>query len=243
MAAFTVYNDRLPDPTFGVNSSGAVDPAGSKGPGFSNTTVISNRPVQASRTNSGRGVHRESGSHYWEFGINYHPMRRNEFDTVSSFLDFRNGKLNPFYVVLPQNNKPKDSAFAIFAAANILRFAGAAVAGASHFLMDAAINISGTPLPGDFFTVSDPNDITHEKVYKVTRIETNATYLTANGQPTLAQIRVHTMPPLTKFVADNSIVNWIDPKFRVYQKSDVQEYQLNTDNLYSYQLQVEEIQV
>lgn len=242
MSTFTSFNSRLPDPTFGVNNAGANDAAGVRGPGFANVTVRSNRPAQVSRTISGRGVHRETGAHTWEIDITYNPMVRDAFDTVSSFLDLRNGRLIPFYVVLPQNSKPKDSVFATYASANVIRVSGAQPAGARAILMEAGSTIVGSARPGDFFTITDPNDINHQKVYKVAAVETNDTYQVGSTRPAINQMRVYTLPPLTKFVASQAVVNWIDPKFRVIQKSDVLEYQLNTDNLYQYQLSLEEIQ-
>lgn len=242
MAVFTHFNNRLPDPTFFVNEAGVVDSSGSKGPGFAGVTFRSNRPAQVSKTISGRGVHRETGSHNWEFDIKYHPMKRDDFEVIQAFLDSRNGRLNPFYVVLPQHSRPKDSVFSAFVSANTMTAAGAHSAGSTKVMMQAAVPIPGTAKPGDFFTITDVNDITHQKAYKVTAVETNATYQQGTTRPSTSQIRVHVLPPLTKFVAANSVINWIDPKFRVIQKGDTQEYDLNTDNLYQYGLSLEEIQ-
>lgn len=242
MATFSNFNNRLPDPTFKVDDAGAVSSTGSAGPGFASVSVVSNRPAQVSRTNSGRGIHREAGSHTWEITINYHPMKRDKFDVVSTFLEFRNGRLKPFFVVLPQHSKPKDPAFATFAASNIIRVQGNFSAGSSSILMQTIPTITGKAKPGDFFTISDPNDANHMKAYKVVAVETNDTYKTGSSQPALNQMRVHIMPPLTKYVISQATVNWINPAFRVIQKADVLEYQLNTDNLYQFGLQLEEIQ-
>jgi hypothetical protein len=243
MATFTNFNDRLPDPTFGVSDAGSVDAAGEYGPGFANVTFRNNRPVQSSRTISGRGIQTETGAQNWEIDINYHPMGREDFDVVAAFLDSWNGKLNPFYVVLPQYSKPKNATFATFATNNVIRANGAHAAGLSYINIDALINFTGTPRPGDFFTINDGADSAHKKAYKVTRVETNALYQAGQAQPFLNQLRVHIHPPLVRTVSDNSIINWINPQFRVIQKSDVLEYQLNTDNLWQFQLSLEEIQV
>lgn len=242
MPTFVSFNDRLPDPTFGVSNAGSVDAAGTKGPGFASENVRSIRPVQVSRTISGRGVHRETGSHVWEIDIQYHPMLRAQFDVVASFLDTRNGRLYPFYVVLPQYSKPRDSAFATFAAANVMQIVGTHTAGKESILIDAVPNISGTASFGDFFTITDTNDVNHTKAYKVNRVETNALYQQGTTQPTVKQLRLWITPPLVRDVADNATINWINPRFRVIQKGDVQEYKLDTDNLYQYNLQLEEIQ-
>lgn len=242
MPAFTSFNDRLPDPTFGVSDAGSTDNAGSYGPGFASMTLQSNRPVQVSRTRSGRGVQVSTGEQYWEINITYHPMTRAQFDVVSTFLEARNGRLNPFFVVLPQYNKPKDANFATFVTNNIVRANGAHTAGSQTLNIDADVNFSGAPKPGDYFTITDSADANHKKAYKVVAVESNANYQTGQSQPTLAQFRLHLMPPLVRNVSDNSTINWINPKFRVIQKNDVLEYQLGTDNLYQFQLQLEEIQ-
>jgi len=242
MAAFTNFNNRLPDPTFTVNSAGTVEASGTAGPGFASVTVTSQRPVQVSRTVSGRGIHRETGSHTWEINVSYHPMRRDEFDVVQSFLDARNGRMKPFFVVLPQNSKPKDPVFATYAATNVLSAAVGHQAGTPYVLMQGSAVITGSAKPGDFFTISDANDVNHLKAYKVTRVETNDTYQSGSTRPTTSQIRVHTLPPLAKFVSSGSVINWINPAFRVIQKSDTMEYQLSTDNLYQFGLNLEEIQ-
>jgi hypothetical protein len=239
---FAAFNNRLPDPTFMVDKAGAVvGSSGSRGPGFASVSVTSSRPAQVSRTNSGRGIHRESGSHTWEINITYNPMFRGDFDVVSSFLDFRNGRLNPFYVVLPQNSKPKDPVFASYVLTNEMELAATTNAGATSILIDAPGTISGSPSFGDFLNIVDPNDINHQKTYKVTAVETNANYKTGSVQPSVSQVRVHIMPPLTRQSSTEAKIRWTNPQFRVIQKSDIQEYSLNTDNLYSYSLAVEEI--
>ena len=241
MPTFTFFNDRLPDPTFTVNDAGAVEANSKKGPGFASVRVASNRPVQVSRTMSGRGIHRESGAHHWEISITYNPMTREDFDTVSSFLDARNGRMNPFYVVLPQYSRPKDVAFHSFVLSNAIRVFGAHTAGRSSINMYAASNIAGTPRPGDYFTIADGADINHRKAYKVTRVETNTTYQVGSTRPTTTQVRVHIMPPLVRNVSNNATITWIDPLFRVIQKEEVTEHELNNDNLYQFQLALEEI--
>lgn len=242
MATFASFNNRLPDPNWGVTIAGNADNlTGTRGPGFANVTVTSNRPVQASRTISGRGIQTETGSQYWKITINYHPMQRSDFDTVSSFLDNRNGKLNPFYVVLPQYNKPKNAAFALFVGSTTISVNGSHAAGSSVLNIDAPSAFSGTPLPGDFFNIVDSADVNHQKAYKIVAVETNNLYQEGTTQPTTAQMRLHIMPELTRFTNDNAVIKFIDPQFRVYQTSDVLEYSLDTNNTWQFQLEVEEI--
>lgn len=242
MVSFTTFYDRLPDPTFGLGNAGNLDnSAGTYGPGFASVSVVSNRPVQTSRTLSGRGVSYDTGQHWWEISINYNPMKRDDFDVVSSFLDARNGKLNPFFVVLPQYSKPKDPSFATFVTTNAITVSGAHLAGSQYILMQAGVPIVGTPKPGDFLTFTDSADVNHLKAYKVTRVETNGTYNSNYTQPTTAQVRVWIMPPLTRNLSTGATVNFLNPQFRVYQKTDTLEYALDTNNTWQFQLSLEEI--
>lgn len=242
MAVFNSFSDILPDPVNKITDAGNLDPSGNAGPGFASMRFRSSKDTQVSRTISGRGVGRDSGSHRWEIDINYHPMLRSQFDPIDAFLGARNGRLSPFYVILPQHTKPKDPTFATFVTTNVISVNGAHNAGSSTLLIDAIPNIPGSAKPGDIINISDPTNVNHKKVYKITRVENTANFQAGTPQPTSRQLRLHLNPPLERNVADNAIVVFINPKFRVIMKSDVQEYDLNTDNLYSFSLALEEIQ-
>lgn len=238
---FSSFNNRLPDPTFGLNEAGVLDANGYRGPGFAEVSISSNSPTQVSRTNSGRGVPRSTGSHQWSINITYHPMLRDDFDVVSSFLEARDGRLNPFYVVVPQHSKPKDPVFASFVATNPMVVDGAHLAGDSTLMIDAGSQILGSAKFGDYFNIVDPANVNHKKTYKVVRVETNTTYHVDSVQPRTDQLRLHIKPPLTKATSSGAAIKWINPEFRVIPSGDVIEYKLGTDNLYQFQLNLEEI--
>lgn len=241
MATFNTFSDILPDPVHKVTPQGDLDPSGVPGPGFSAMNFVSNGDTQVSRTNSGRGVHRDQEVQYWSFSIKYNPMLREQFDPVDAFLASRNARRDPFFVVLPQYSKPKNSAFAAFAASNTISNKGAYAAGVSKMMIDSIPAINGDPSPGDMFTISDPANANHLKVYKVTRVETSARYQAATTQPAVTERRIHFSPPLQRNVSDNSEIVFTNPKFRVVAKSDLREYNLDTDNLYQFSLDLEEI--
>ena len=54
--------------------------------------------------------------------------------------------------------------------------------------------------------------------------------------------RLYVVPPVEKDVTDNSTLTYASPLVRVVQKSDVQEYSLGTNNLYTFSLNLEEAQ-
>jgi hypothetical protein len=236
MPTFTSFSDLLPDPNNKINTAGVSDSAGSAGPGFAKIKFRSTNQVQVSRTISGRGVTASPGFHNWEFDINYNPMTRAEFEPVSTFLESRQGRLKPFYVILPQHSAPQNAAFA----SNTLTAAAATNAGSPTLLIAGVIN--GEPTPGDFFTVTDSSDVNHKKTYKVIRVETPSTYQTGTTAPSTNQRRLWTQPPISRAVASGATINFVNPQFRVIQKSDVVEYDLDTDNLYQFSISLEEIQ-
>ena len=242
MATFNSFSNTLPDPLNKITDQGDLDASGTAGPGFSAMQFTSNGETQVSRTNSGRGIQRDQEVQYWSFSIRYNPMFRAQFDPVDTFLASRNARRDPFFVVIPQYSKPKDPLFAVFAAANIVRFAQQHPAGSPNMLIDAPITMTSYPRPGDMFTITDSANANHLKVYKITRVETPARYQAGTTPPVSTACRIHISPPLQRATADNSIVNFINPKFRVISKSDLREHDLDTDNLYSFSLDCEEVQ-
>jgi hypothetical protein len=242
MVTFNSFANILPDPVNKITDSGDIDPTGVAGPGFAGVNFASNGETQVSRTNSGRGVSRDQGRQWWSFSIRYNPMLRDQFDPVDTFLASRNARRDPFYVVLPQYSKPKDSTFNAFALSNTLHVEGDTAAGATNFMLNCTAVINGNPRPGDMFTITDAANANHKKVYKVTRVETSTRYQAGTTAPTTHERRVHINPPLQRFTSNNSIVNFINPLFRVVMKGDVREYELTTENLYNFSLDLEELQ-
>ena len=243
MATFTAFSNILPDPANPITDAGDISvSAGTPGPGFSALSFQSVTDTQVSRTVSGRGIQRDGGSQHWEFTISYNPMFRYQFDPIDTFLLGRNPRRDPFYVILPQYSKPKDATFASFAASKIIYTGAAYDPGVDTIIAQCASNFSSYARPGDVFTISDPSDFNHQKVYKIAAVEKASYYQAGTTPPGNAQMRLHISPPLQRAVSSGATINFINPKFRVIAKTDVQEHSINTDNLYSFSLAVEEIQ-
>ena len=183
------------------------------------------------------------GFHVWEFDINYNPLTRAEFEPVSTFLETREGRLRPFFVILPQHNKPQDSLFNNYCLANTVTSAQAPAGSTSFIISGTNMTeaLAGNPRPGDFINIEDPADVNHVKAYKVTRVETNAYYRAGTTQPATNQRRIHVTPALSRNVSSGAVVRFVNPRFRVIQKGDTLEYDLNTDNLYQFSLSLEEV--
>ena len=109
MATFTSFLDILPSPTQPIGTAGQA--GGTNGPGYASVTFSSEAPIQLSRTNSGRVITRSVAGHKWNINIAYNPMTRDEFEPIYSFLLEKNGRLNPFFVQLPQHATSRNAAF------------------------------------------------------------------------------------------------------------------------------------
>ena len=182
------------------------------------------------RTNSGRIVARAIKSHLWNIDISYNPMTRTEFEPVYNFLINRRGSLKPFFVSLPQYRNPQDSNLA-----GTIKVDGAAIAGATSMKIDGIT--AGNPTPGDLFTVTDLSDSNHKKTYRVTQVETNTHYNSV--QPASDERIIHFMPGLQKATFNNADLVFTNPLIRVIA-TDVQEYALGNDGLYTFSLKLEE---
>lgn len=245
--SFTAFNNRLPDPNWGINEAGdghASDYV--EGPGFASVSIESNQPVAFTRTNSGRATTRSIAGHNWRIKITYNPMTRAQFEPIYSFLQERRGRLKAFEVVVPQYDSPQ-TAIAVASGTQLL-IEGTILAGATNFkAKNHNATVTGALKPGDMFNFTDPANSNHKKVYQVTRVLNNTDYLEGGTRPTTAQRIYYVTPSIEKGVVDTANVNTpklitTNPTFRVVQSSDVVSYSLGTNNLYEFSLSLEEAQ-
>ena len=245
MATFTSFLDVLPSPDKPIGIAGqslSTGSGGTEGPGYASVTFSSEAPIQMSRTNSGRVITRSIAGHRWNISIKYNPMTRDQFEPVYSFLLEKNGRLNPFYIQLPQHMLSRNTAFATANPTITTATTGSKGAG---YILTAGHNTTETtqPQPGDMFTISDTNDSLHTKAYRVTRVMGNGTYNSAiHSQPTTAQRIVYFTPHLQRDVSSGATCDFSGPTLRVLLKNDVQSYNLGTNNLYEFSLNLEEAQ-
>lgn len=235
MAAFSSFSNRLPDPNYSIEETGKGG-SGTAGPGFASIKFSSQQPAALSRTNSGRVTTRAIAAHNWRISITYNPMTREQFEPVYAFLQERRGRLKAFEVVLPQYNSTRSTVTSTIA----VNESSGITAGATNFLVDGVS--SGSLRPGDMFNFSDSSNSNHKKVYQVTRVLTNADYLTGGTQPGTSERVYYVTPPVEKSVSNNATLTYTNPVFRVIMTSDILEYQLGTNNLYQFSLNLEEAQ-
>jgi len=235
------FQNVLPNPSNGIaydGTAGSSKAGYDTGPGYASVQVTSQFQTSMDKTNSGVLVARSKAAHSFDIEIKYNPMTEAEFMPVYSFLLEKEGMLKPFFVPLPQYDDPQDSSFS----GKTFTVSTAASAGASKVNLSTASyspSTDGQLRPGDVVTFSDSNDSNHLKAYKVTRVETaddNDTTVSANS------IRLHLSPSLRKDVSTSATLVYQNPKIKVISKKDAIQYSLNTNNLYSFSLSLEEVQ-
>ena len=202
----------LPDPNNVISTAG-VDISGTAGPGFASVKLSSDQPIMRDRTRSGRLVSRAVSYHQWNIDISYNPMTKAQFNPIYGFLLEKQGSLKPFFVELPQYRGQAVSS----------KIASSGVAGSNTLTLDNITDIE----VGMMFIINDSADSTHTKAYIITRASSTPDQITFT-------------PGLQKAVNNGATVNFTNPKIRVIQSGDVQEYSLDTNNLYSFSLKLEE---
>lgn len=241
MPTNTDFTNRLPDPNSAYNDAGQA--AGTTvGPGFSSVKLSSEHKINNTRTNSGRLISRELSGHKWNIDISYNPLTRAEFDPVYSFLLQSRGSMKPFFISLPQHAAPKNTTFASYGDVNNFSPTSTHAPGLTNMLLEETgyTYSSGTPSPGDMFTITDSNDSNHTKAYQVTKIETSNDF--QDALPGSNQLRVHFIPALQRQVSTAAKIIFSNPLFRVVLQNDIQEQSLNVDGLYQFSLKLEEAQ-
>ena len=245
--SFSSFQNILPDPNNTIGEAGQA--AGTAGPGFATVSLTSEQPTMKDFTNGGRLLARAIASHAWKIKIGYNPLTQTEFDRIYTFLLHRRGSINPFFVSLPQYRTPRDANFATYSTTpsnklEVLSNTNVSAGATSGFFQQIGYNFNtnGTPTPGDLFTVEDSANSNHLKAYMVTRVETNSNYLNTAAQPGVAQLRIHFTPGASKTMNAGAKLVFHNPLIKVISTRDIQQYALNTDNLYSYSLDLREVQ-
>ena len=97
------------------------------------------------------------------------------------------------------------------------------------------------PAPGDIFTISDDTNTNHTKVYMVTYVETYHVYGGSGVRPAAAtNLNIGINSPLIKEVPTGKPLVFKATKFKVILPKAIQQYSLGTDNLYKFNLKLEE---
>ena len=207
----------LPDPNNRISASGGDD-SGSYGPGFSAVTVTSQQPIVMNRANSGLTF--KSINKYQKFmvDIKYNKLTKAEFNVVYPFLLQRQASLESFFVELPQYGNTS-------AGSKTIDVSSTVDAGSVELTLNNVTSLA----VADMFHITDPQDDTHVKTYKITKIVGTTVTIT---------------PPLQRKL-DSTLTatrqaNFGTPKMRVCVPGSDIQYSVDAKGLYSFSVKLEE---
>jgi len=224
MAGFAGFSNILPDPNNWIGMGGETDNiGGSPGAGFASMKLSSVDSLLNSKTNSGRLETRVASFHKWELALSYHPMTREEFDPVYTFLMHMKNTMQSFFVQLPNYNIGGSLA-------NTLR--------GDHVKGETVIDINAvwaTVLPPLIFNIGNET-----KIYMINRVENSSNYFLPFEVLAAGEERYHITPGMQKDNINGSTINFYDPMLYVQQIGDI-SYTIDSKNLYKFSLKLEEI--
>tara|TARA_R100000951_G_C2615161_1_gene172506 strand:+ start:352 stop:996 length:645 start_codon:yes stop_codon:yes gene_type:complete len=205
----------LPDPNNRINAAGE-DSSGSYGPGFSSVTLTSQQPTVMNRSNSGLAFRSINKYQKFMVDIKYNSLTKAEFNVVYPFLLQRQASLEAFFVELPQYGNT---------AAGTKNITADADAGSVELTLNSITNIS----IADMFYITDPNDDSHVKTYKVTKINGSTITIT---------------PPIQRKIdvslSGTEQANFGTPRMRVVVPGNDIQYSVNAQGLYTFSVKLEE---
>ena len=210
----------LPDPSNTITPSGADSGSGSvAGPGFSAVTVTSQQPIVMNRSNSGLTFKSINKFQKFMVDIRYNSLTKAQFNVVYPFLLQRQATLEAFFVELPQYGNSSAGVKSIDLST------GSAEAGTTTLTLTNTTSI----LVADMFFITDPQDDTHVKTYKVTKISGS----TITISPPLQR-------KLNAGLSGTRQITFSDPKMRVCVVGSDIQYSVDAKGLYSFSVKLEE---
>jgi hypothetical protein len=148
--------------------------------------------------------------------IKYNKLTKAQFNVVYPFLLQRQASLEAFFVELPQYSNTSAATKNITASAD---------AGSVELTLNNTTSIA----VADMFYITDPNDDTHVKTYKVTKIDGNTITIT---------------PPLQRKIDETlsgtEQANFGTPRMRVIVPGNDIKYSLDAQGLYTFSVKLEE---
>ena len=148
--------------------------------------------------------------------IKYNSLTKAEFNVVYPFLLQRQASLEAFFVELPQYGNTS---------AGTKNITGDADAGSVELTLNNNTSIS----IADMFYITDPNDDSHVKTYKVTKINGNTITVT---------------PPIQRKIdvslSGTEQANFGTPRMRVVVPGNDIQYSVNAQGLYTFSVKLEE---
>src|SRR6056300_268011 len=186
-------------------------------PVASDAQIGSEQNTIVSVTTSGRVQTRQIDGQKFTITLDYTPMTRANFAPIKAFLMKQRSRLNTFTVIPPVVSNAQG------VATGTISVDGAISAGATTCTIDGmTTSTTGILKAGDYFRFTG-----QEKVYMA--VEDLDADGTGSGTLTFE-------PPLRSDVADDVALVYDNVDFTVRLKNDIQEYNIVTNDLYKYQI-------
>lgn len=184
--------------------------------------ISSNQNTIVTTTASGRRQARQIDGQRFRMTISFPPMTRAEFSPINAFIMKQRSQLESFTYSPPTISTP------LGVASGVILVNGAISAGATSCAIDGMANsTTGVFKAGDYFRFTGQS-----KVYMcVADVSSNG-----SGQGTLTF-----EPPLRTAVSDNTILIYSNVDFTLGLTGDIQEFNIGTENLFQYQIDVIEV--
>jgi hypothetical protein len=186
-------------------------------PVASDAQIGSEQNTIVSVTTSGRVQTRQIDGQKFTITLDYAPMTRANFAPIKAFLMKQRSRLNTFTIIPPVVSNAQG------VATGTISVDGAISSGATTCTIDGmTTSTTGILKAGDYFRFSG-----QDKVYMA--VEDLDADGTGSGTLTFE-------PPLRSDVSDNATLVYDNVDFTVRLKNDIQEYNIVTNDLYKYQI-------
>ena len=186
-------------------------------PVASDAQIGSEQNTIVSVTTSGRVQTRQIDGQKFTITLDYAPMTRANFAPIKAFLMKQRSRLNTFTIIPPVVSNAQG------VATGTISVDGAISAGATTCTIDGmTVSTTGILKAGDYFRFTG-----QEKVYMA--VEDLDADGTGSGTLTFE-------PPLRSDVANDVALVYDNVDFTVRLKNDIQEYNIVTNDLYKYQI-------
>jgi len=190
-------------------------------PAFSSLKISSSQPTFVTQAISGRRQTRQIAGQRWEMTANFPPMTRAEFAPIYAFLIKQRGMFDSFTVAPPTVKNSLGTG----AGTPLVNNAGGSQTGRS-VITDGWSTGATVMKAGDFISFAG-----HTKIYMLTADATSD----VGGNVTLA-----IEPGLVESPAENAVITTSGVAFTVALKNEMQEFALNVDDLFRFELDLEE---
>lgn len=198
--------------------------------GFTAMELQTNTRSRLTESVSGQTQRIKSGAQYWSFKLKSPPLSRSDFNAIYSFIVQQDGQVEAFTVVPPVISSTTGTMTGTMTVANVNTVDPlmSTSAGSSSVGVVEDSTANGTLKKGDLIKFSN-----HNKVYMITED------FTLSNDSSVQPLKFY--PPLVESVTGGATtITYNSVPFTVFFNNDQISYELLTDGLYRYEIDVRE---